>query len=95
MNRILSPTLSSVEELSVAPLKRKYSNDYPDQSCRQIITPILSSQQEELIQQRDLLSISSSNSSISSTSGENIPIRTRSFMIAIKNTFERLRETSS
>ncbi|CAF1214828.1 unnamed protein product [Adineta ricciae] len=94
-NKILSPTLSSVEQLSVAPLKRKYSYDYQDQSCRQVITPILYSQQEELIQQRDLLSISSSNSSISSTSGENVPIRTRSFMIAIKNTFERLRETSS
>ncbi|CAF1328331.1 unnamed protein product [Adineta ricciae] len=94
-NRILSPTLSSAEQLFVAPLKRKYSYDYQDQSCRQVITPILYSQQEELIQQRDILSISSSNSSISSTSGENVPIRTRSFMIAIKNTFECLRETSS
>ncbi|CAF1075188.1 unnamed protein product [Adineta steineri] len=102
VNNILSPTLSSIEELSLAPLKRKHSfdNEYQDQSCHQIITPLLIQQQDEFIQQQDLLtsiSISSSNSSFSSSSAsdENIPIRTRSFMIAIKNTFERLKETSS
>jgi hypothetical protein len=39
--------------------------------------------------------MSSSNSSLSSASDENIPIRTPSFMIAIKKTFERLKESSS
>ncbi|UJR22369.1 hypothetical protein I4U23_025431 [Adineta vaga] len=101
VNNILSPILSSIEESTAsATLKRKYSYDnaYQDHACHQIITPILTLQQDELIQQRDFLSsisISSSNSSISSASDENIPIRTRSFMIAIKNTFERLKETSS
>ncbi|CAF3580683.1 unnamed protein product [Rotaria sordida] len=99
-NNILSPTSSFVQELSLAPLKRKYSfdNKYQDYYCHQIITPSLIKQQDEFIQQRDLLSsisINSSNSSLSSTSDENIPIRTRSFMVAIKNTFERLKETSS
>lgn len=42
-----------------------------------------------------ILSGNSSDCSLSSGSDENIPIRTRSFMVAIKNTFERLRETSS
>ncbi|CAF2619950.1 unnamed protein product [Rotaria sp. Silwood2] len=99
-NNILSPTSSFVQELSLAPLKRTYSFDdkYQDHDCHQIITPSLIKQQDEFIQQRDLLSsifISSSNSSLSSASDENIPIRTRSFMVAIKNTFERLKETSS
>lgn len=100
-NNILSPTSLLVEELSHAPLKRKYSfdNKYQDHSCHQILLPSLSTEQDEFIQQHDILatsvSISSLNSSISSASDENIPIRTRSFMVAIKNTFERLKETSS
>jgi hypothetical protein len=99
-NNILSPTSILVEELSLAPLKRKYSFDheYENHSCHQILTPSLIKQEDEFIQQRDILSsisISSSNSSLSSASDENIPIRTRSFMVAIKNTFERLKETSS
>lgn len=93
---ILSPTSTILQEFSSAPLKRKYSFDdkYQDHCCQQIIAPSLIQQQDELIQQRNL-SLSSSNSSLSSASDENIPIRTRSFMIAIKNTFERLKETSS
>jgi len=99
-NNILSPTSSFVQELSLAPLKRKYSfdNEYQDHSCHQMITPSWIIEQDEFIQQRDVLpsiSMSSSNSSFSSSSDENIPIRTRSFMVAIKNTFERLKETSS
>jgi hypothetical protein len=99
-NNILSPTSSLVQELFLAPLKRKYSfdNEYENHTCHQILTPSLIIQQNEFIQQRDILpsiSISSSNSSLSSASDENIPIRTRSFMVAIKNTFERLKETSS
>ncbi len=99
-NNILSPTSSLLQELSLAPLKRKYSFDdeYQDDSCHQILIPSLIIQQDEFIQQRDILpsiSISSSNSSLSSASDENIPIRTRSFMVAIKNTFERLKEPSS
>jgi len=99
-NNILSPTSSFVQELSLAPLKRKYSfdNEYQDHSCHQMITPSWIIEQDEFIQQRDVLpsiSMSSSNSSFSSSSDENIPIRTRSFMVAIKSTFERLKETSS
>jgi len=100
VNNILSPTSSLLQELSLAPLKRKYSfdNEYQDHSCHQILIPSLIIQQDEFIQQRDILpsiSISSSDSSLSSASDENIPIRTRSFMVAIKNTFERLKETSN
>lgn len=100
-NNILTPTTSIFQEYSLAPLKRKYSfdNEYDNDSCQQILLPTLTTEEDELfIQQRDIFSstsISSSNSSLSSTSDENIPIRTRSFMIAIKNTFERLKETSS
>ncbi|CAF3363108.1 unnamed protein product [Rotaria socialis] len=99
-NSILSPTSSFVQELSLAPLKRTHPFDdqYQDHCCQQIITPSSIVQQNEFIQQRDLLSsisISSSNSSLSSASDENIPIRTLSFMVAIKNTFERLKATSS
>ncbi len=95
-NQILPLTSSFVQQLSVAPLKRKCSFD--NESCHQILIPLLIEQQDEFIQQRDILSsisMSSSNSSLSSTSDENIPIRTRSFMIAIKKTFERLKESSS
>ncbi len=99
-SNILSPTSTLVQELSLAPLKRKHSfdNEYQDQSCNQILLPSLILQQDEFIQQRNILpsiSNSSSNSSISSASDENIPIRTQSFMVAIKDTFERLKETSS
>jgi hypothetical protein len=99
-NKILPLTSSFVQQLSIAPLKRKcsFDDEYQDQSCHQILTPSLIVQQDEFIQQRDILSsisMSSSNSSLSSASDENIPIRTRSFMIAIKKTFERLKETSS
>ena len=82
-NNILSPTSSLFQEASLAPLKRKYEN----YSCQQMITPLLLKQEDEFIQQT--ISISSSDSSLSTASDENIPIRTRSFMIAIKNTFER------
>jgi hypothetical protein len=98
-NKILPPTSSVVEELSMAPLKRKYSfdNEYQDHICHQMLTPSLVFQQDEFIQQQqhDFVPFSSSSSSVSSASDENIPIRTRSFMVAIKSTFERLRETSS
>ncbi len=99
-NNILSPTTSFVQQLSIAPLKRKYSfdNQYQDQSCHQILTPSLTLQQNEFIQQGNIvpsISISTSNSSLSSTSDENIPIRTHSFMIAIKKTFQHLKEASS
>jgi hypothetical protein len=94
-NNILSPTSSLFQEASLAPLKRKYSfdNEYENHSCQQMITPLLLKQEDEFIQQT--ISMSSSDSSLSTASDENIPIRTRSFMIAIKNTFERLKETSS
>ena len=100
-NNILPPTTTSfLQHSSIAPLKRTYSFDhaYQDQSCHQILTPLLLVQQDEFTQQRDTLlsiSMSSSNSSVSSASNENIPIRTRSFMIAIRKTFEHLKETSS
>lgn len=98
---ILPPINTSfVEQLSRAPLKRRHSFDeeYRDQSSHQMLTPVSLIQQEEFIQQRDTFlsnSINSSNSSLSSTSHENLPVRTHSFMMAIRKTFERLKETSS
>lgn len=92
INRILSPTLPIVEELSTAPLKRKHSAD------DQPLTPASALHENEFIQRQDLsppVVFSSSSSSLSSSSDENMPIRTRSFMMAIKRTFERLKETSS
>ena len=93
---------SFAEQISIAPLKRRYSFDEKydqDQTCQQILTPASLIEQDEFIAQQDtLLSISvnsSSDSSLSSASNETIPIRTRSFMIAIRKTFERLKETSS
>ena len=86
------------ESSSTAPLKRTYSfdNERQDHSCRQMVLPSLTMQHDEFIQQRNLLSpiiMCSSNSSLSSSSDEHIPIRTYSFMVAIKNTFKRLKET--
>ena len=98
---ILPPISTSfIEQLSRAPLKRRHSFDeeYRDQSSHQMLIPVSLMQQEELIQQRDTFlsnSINSSNSSLSSTSNENLPVRTHSFMMAIRKTFERLKETSS
>ncbi len=63
-----------------------------------ILSQSLILQHEEFIHQGDIvpsISNSSSNSSLSSASAEMIPLRTRSFMVAIKSTFERLKETSS
>ena len=66
----------------------------------QVLPPTSSSTEDELTFEHHaeilpILSANSSDCSLSSGSDENIPIRTRSFMVAIKNTFERLRETSS
>lgn len=87
---ILPPISTSfIEQLSRAPLKRRHSfdDDYQDQSSHRLLTPVSLIVQNEFIQQRDT---SSSNSSLSSTSQDNVPIRTHSFMIAIRKTFERL-----
>ena len=68
----------------------------PPSRTTQFLPPTSSSIEEEFHSELlPLLSGHSSACSLSSASDETIPIRTRSFMVAIKNTFERLRETSS
>jgi hypothetical protein len=62
-------------------------------SCHATICPELA-EQEPMIQSR-LIRMMSTSSLSSTNSDDNIPQRTRSFMVAIKNTFERLKETSN
>lgn len=67
--------------------------------CQMFICPKMSSNENEsiriLTRQFSNSSISSSSSSSNLSTDEFVPIRTRSLMGAIKNTFERLKDSSS
>ena len=94
-NRLVPPTTSSVDGSCSAPLQRQYAFDvdYQNECCQQLVAPTSAVERDECV--RGLVSASASDSSLSSASDECVPLRTRSFMLAIKSTFERLKETSS
>ena len=97
-NCFLPPTSSSVDGGgggSSAPLQRQHAFDvdYQDECCQQLVAPSSAVERDEYV--RGPVSASASDSSLSSASDECVPLRSRSFMLAIKSTFERLKETSS